>query len=297
MSEIISEIRNEVNYQLDNFDFNQINKLAQLIKKTDKNIYFMGIGKSGNIAKHCSDLLKSISISCHYIDPINLLHGDIGVVKNNIVIMFSKSGNTKEIIDIIPFFKERNCYLVGVCCDINSKFETYCDLLIKTPFIKELDGEINKIPTNSFMSHLLFSNILVSLLKDTIDINKYKMNHPAGNIGKNLMKIVDCLIYEFPKITFDKEVLLHNVLLEMTTYKIGCCFFVNNYNNLLGILTDGDIRRLLLNNENKKDINIDDINKKYYYETDLDKFIMDCKKINYIPILEKNKLSGIIKNN
>lgn len=296
MTTIISEIRNEVNYQLDNFDLKQINKLVNLIKKADKNIYFMGIGKSGNIAKHCSDLLKSISINCHYIDPINLLHGDIGVVKNNIVIMFSKSGNTKEIIDIIPFFKERKCYLVGVCCDSNSTFETHSELLIKTPFIKEIDGEINKIPTNSFMSHLLFSNILVSLLKDTIDINEYKMNHPAGNIGKNLMKIKECLIYDFPKIIFVKEVLLHNVLLEMTTFQIGCCFFVNNDNNLLGILTDGDIRRLLLNNENKKVINIDDINKKYYYETDLDKFILDCKKINYIPILEKDKLVGIISN-
>lgn len=296
MTTIISEIRNEVNYQIDNFDLKQINKLVNLIKKTDKNIYFIGVGKSGNIAKHCSDLLKSISINCHYIDPINLLHGDIGVVKNNIVIMFSKSGNTKEIVNIIPFFKERNCYLVGICCDSNSTFETHSDLLIKTPFIKEIDGEINKIPTNSFMSHLLFSNILVSLLKDTIDINKYKMNHPAGNIGKNLIKIKECLIYDFPKIIFDKEVLLHNVLLEMTTYEIGCCFFVNNDNNLLGILTDGDIRRLLLNNENKKVINIDDINKKYYYETDLDKFILDCKKINYIPIIEKDKLVGIISN-
>lgn len=296
MNEIISEIKKELNYQLNNFNLNQINKLVHLIKKTNRNIYFIGVGKSGNIAKHCSDLLKSISLNCHYIDPINLLHGDIGVVKNNIVIMFSKSGNTKEIIDIIPFLKERNCYLVGICCDSNSKFETHSDLLIKTPFIKEIDGEINKIPTNSFMSHLLFSNILVSLLKDTIDINKYKMNHPAGNIGKNLKKIKECLIYNFPKIIFDKEVLLHNVLLEMTTYQIGCCFFVNNDNNLLGILTDGDIRRLLLNSENKNVINIDDINKKYYYETDLDKFILDCKKINYIPILEKDKLSAIISN-
>jgi len=83
----------------------------------------------------------------------------------------------------------------------------------------------------------------------------------------------------------------------MTKYKIGCCFFLNQINELIGILTDGDIRRLLLEDENKKIININDINKNYYYETNLEKFIYECKKCNYIPILDNsNILIGIINN-
>ena len=287
---LIQEIKKELNFQLDNFDLYQIDKLVNLIKDCKNNIYFIGIGKSGNIAKHCCDLLKSVSINCHYIDSVNLLHGDIGVVNQNLILMFSKSGNTNEIIELIPYFKSRKCYLVGICCDNNSIFENECDLLIKTPFIKEIDGEINKIPTNSIMSHLLFSNVLVSTLKNNINIDEYKNNHPAGNIGKNLKKIKDYLVYNYPKIILENEIKLHEVLLEMTKYKMGCCFFVNKDENLLGLLTDGDIRRLLIENENLKFININNINTNYYYEEDEDKYLFDCKKYNYIPILKNNKI-------
>jgi arabinose-5-phosphate isomerase len=293
---IISEIKKDFNYQIDNFEFDKINTLVKLILNTKNNVYFIGIGKSGNIAKHCCDLLKSVSINCHYLDSVNLLHGDIGVINKNILILFSKSGNTKEIVDIIPFFKTKNCYIVGVCCDDNSKFEEYSDLLIKAPFIKEVSGKINKIPTNSYMSHLLFSNILVSKLKNNINLSEYQQNHPAGSIGKNLRIIKDVLIYDYPKIILVDNVNITNILLEMTNYKIGCCFFVNNKNKLIGILTDGDIRRLLLNKISKKFININDINKNYYCESDINKFIFKCKKTKYIPIITDDKFKGIIIN-
>lgn len=291
---IISEIKKDFNYQINNFNFEKINILVKLILDTKNNVYFIGIGKSGNIAKHCCDLLKSVSINCHYLDSVNLLHGDIGVINKNILIMFSKSGNTKEIVDIIPFFKARECYLVGICCDADSKFEEYSDLLIKTPLIKEISGEINKIPTNSYMSHLLFSNILVSKLKNTINLTEYQKNHPAGIIGKNLRKIKDVMIYDYPKIIFDKEVELVNILLLMTNKGIGCCIFVDKNDNIIGIITDGDIRRFLIKNNKLKKIKLDNINTKYFYETDTNKFLFQVIKKNYLPILKNNKPIGLL---
>jgi arabinose-5-phosphate isomerase len=80
----------------------------------------------------------------------------------------------------------------------------------------------------------------------------------------------------------------------MTKYKIGCCFFVNESDELLGIMTDGDIRRLLLKNNKINMININDINTNYHSEIDFNKFIKDCEKHNYIPILDNNKIIGII---
>lgn len=290
---ILQEIKREVNFQIDNFDLNEINNLVEVIKQKN-NIYFTGIGKSENIAKHCADLLKSISINAFYINSTNALHGDIGTInENDMVFLFSKSGNTEELTNLIPFLKLRKCYIVGICCDKNSKFIELCDLTINLPFHNEILGNINKIPTNSCMSQLLFCNILVSKLKENITIEKYKENHPYGIIGNKLKKIKDCIINEFPKIIFNKEIKLNEILLEMTKYKIGCCFFVNKNNELLGILTDGDIRRLLLKNENKKIINIDDINTNYYYEDDLEKFLFECKKYNYVPILDNGKLINI----
>ena len=146
------------------------------------------------------------------------------------------------------------------------------------------------------MTQLLFSNILVSILKNDINIDTYKNNHPKGSIGDNLLKIKDVLIKEFPKLILDEEIELSKVLLEMTEYKIGCCFFINKNQELLGILTDGDVRRLLIKDINLNLITIDNINTDYYYETDLDKFISKCRGNIYIPILDNNKLLDIFIN-
>lgn len=80
----------------------------------------------------------------------------------------------------------------------------------------------------------------------------------------------------------------------MTKYKIGCCFFVNEFDELKGILTDGDIRRALINNGEIKEINFDLINKSFYSEENIDKYIVECKKYNFIPILCEKKIIGII---
>jgi arabinose-5-phosphate isomerase len=209
--------------------------------------------------------------------------------------MFSKSGNTKELINLINILKERNCYLIGICCDKNSAFFENCDFIIETPFNQEINGEINKIPTNSYLSHLLFSNILVSKLKNNITLDEYKDNHTSGNIGKKLMKIKDCMTEEFPKILLSDKILLHNVLLNMTKYKTGIISFTDKNNKLLGILTDGDIRKLLLKDENKKYISISDINKNFYYETNIEKYLFECKDFTYIPIINNDKLF-MVKN-
>ena len=299
--DIIQEMKKEAIYQLNYFNENldEINDITKLISESskEKNIYMTGIGKSENIANHFCSLLKSISINCFSLNAINALHGDVGTLReNDIIFLFSKSGNTSELLQLIPFLKERKVYTIGICCDDNSKFSEICDQTIKLPFNNEIEGEINKIPTNSYMSQLFFSNIIVSLLKKRIDINQYKNNHPSGNIGNNLKKINDCIIFKFPKLLMLDELKLHDVLLEMTKYKIGCCFFINEVDELIGILTDGDVRRLILDDENLKIININHINKNYYYETDTEKFIFECRKSNYIPIIVDKKLYGIINN-
>ena len=94
----------------------------------------------------------------------------------------------------------------------------------------------------------------------------------------------------------NENIEINKVLLEMTKYKIGCCFFTDTEDNLLGILTDGDIRRLLLIMDYKY-ININNINKNYYYIEDLEKYVFEINYnyCNYIPIIEKTKIIGIIR--
>ena len=312
MNNILKEIKNELNYELDNYNQINFDKIKDIILNCRGNIYFMGVGKSGNVAKHFADTLKCISINSFYLDVTNSLHGDIGTINaKDIVIMISKSGKTKELIELIPFFKMRNVYLIGLCCDNNSIFEKECNLTIKTPFKSEISGNINYIPTNSIMSHILFINILVSILKDSINLDMYKNNHPAGNIGIKVKKIKDKLIKEFPKkVLPDTGISLNDILLDMTKYSIGFMTFVDTSDNLLGILSDGDIRRLLIHNKLLSSDNIDrefynnftrikfeNINKNYYFEKNLEKYVEECKNINFIPILKNKKIIGIIERN
>jgi len=255
-----------------------------------------GVGKSGNIAKHCCDLLKCINYSCFYLNILNLTHGDVGVIKNNdIVLCFSNSGNTEEIINILPLIKNIGSTIIGICCNEKSKFKDLCDKTIITPLKSEISGDINKIPTNSVMSHLLFSNILVSLLKKNITLEKYITNHLSGNIGKQLLKVKDVLITEYPTIIINTDVKYINIidmLMVMTNYKLGCCFFLDLTNKLIGILTDGDIRRYLLEYKLKSEIPIKYINSNYYYETDLEQYLTKINKIGtaIIPIISLNRI-------
>ena len=137
---VISEIKNEFNYQINNFDINQIDSFISLLKKKN-NIFFAGIGKSGNIAKHCSDLLKCISFPSFYFDLLNCNHGDIGLLrKNDIIIFFSNSGNTREIIEIIPLFKKKQIMTIGVCCNNDSLFSKNLNHTIVIPYQKEISG-------------------------------------------------------------------------------------------------------------------------------------------------------------
>mgnify|MGYP005636775543 CR=1 FL=1 len=294
---VVNEIKNEMDYQLNNIDTIKIKNLIEIIKNRKGNIYCSGVGKSGTVASHFSDLLKSISINIYYLNPCNALHGDIGNInKNDIVIMFSKSGNTKEMINLVPFLRRIKVYLIGICCDKNSKFSNICDLVMETPFQNEIKGTINKIPTNSIISQITFCNIVVSVLKKDIKISEYKNNHPAGNIGNQLKTIKEAMSLKFPYVIFkeNEEIELTKILLEMTKYNCGCCLFLNPEKNLLGLMLDGDIRRKLLRYPNLKKVNIDDININCKKETDPNKLISEYDKhYKYIPFIKNNKVIGL----
>jgi arabinose-5-phosphate isomerase len=300
VANIVTEIKTEFYHQINNFNLNDIEKVAYLINNNKHNIYVMGVGKSGNIAKHMGDLLKCISYPCFYLDILNLTHGDIGTItKDDLILCFSNSGNTQEIINIIPIIKNVGSLIIGICCNPNSSFKELCNETIVLPFNNEISGEIDKIPTNSYMSFLLFSNILVSILKKNISLEKYKHNHTSGRIGQSLLKVNDVLITEYPKLVVEKdtsEFSIISIFVEMSKYNIGCCFFVDSNNILIGILTDGDIRRYLCKNV-LNNINCSEINTNYYYINNKDLRITDIMKIGtgITPIVSSNKkLEGYI---
>lgn len=299
--EIISQLKKQLNYQLDNFPISEIQELVKLINNNSI-LYFTGVGKSYNMAFHSTDLIKSIGLKSFCLDPTKALHGDVGTVKDkNIVFFYSNSGNTGELLPLIENINKRRATTIGICCNNNSKFHQLCHYTIVLPFKEELYvNNIKTIPTNSCFSHLTFGNILTMLLikKFNIELENYKLNHPAGNIGKNLKFIKDVIIKEYPKIkeNLNNKYCLKEIMLEMTKYKMGFCAFVNSSDHLLGIFLDGDIRRLFLKNKEINYISLNDINKNFCYESDQNKLVCTLnKKLKFIPILEEKKIIGIVK--
>ena len=154
--------------------------------------------------------------------------------KNDLLIIFSNSGNNLEILNIINLLKNIELITIGIFCNKEAKIMKFCNYFIINPLYKKLDGNINLIPTNSIMSNLIFCNILVSILKKDINIDEYKKNHISGSIGINLKKIKDILIEDCPKIIIEdnNKISIKKILLKMTMFNM-ICFFVNNKNNLL----------------------------------------------------------------
>ena len=142
---IEKQIKKEFLHQINNYNMDNIKELSNLIiKKSDSqtnNIFFSGIGKSENIANHCCNLLKSIGIRSFNLNWTNSIHGDMGSIKkDDLIILFSKSGNTSEIINSLNLVKKKGSEIYGICCHSNSKFNIYCDQTIVLPFREEINS-------------------------------------------------------------------------------------------------------------------------------------------------------------
>lgn len=289
---IIDDIKNDFEYQITKIPFQSIKNISIIIKENENNLHIGGVGKSGNIAKHCCDLLKSLSLKSFFFDTVNITHGDLGVFhENDIVMLFSNSGNTNEIISIIPLFIQKKCKVIGITCNNDSKFESLCDITLVLPLKQEVNNL--PVPTNSVMSQLLFTNVLVSLLANNFDQKEYKLNHTSGNIALLLQPIHKFLIKDFPKVKVVKKKFDFNcVLIEMVRCKIGCCLFVAENDKIIGLVTDGDIRRYLSIYEQNKTSMYEIINKKFKFVSNrnglISNYVDDLKQNNYLPVLDES---------
>ena len=300
--DIINSIKEEINYNLDNIDINELEIIKNLIiERKNNNIFFSGIGKCETIAMHIANLLKSLSYKSFYLNIQNSSHGDIGCLDDkSIILLFSKSGNTQELINFIEIAKLKKIKIISITCNNESKMKKISDYHYALPLKSELEYGIKNVPTNSCTLMLIFCNILVKLL-DNIDIEEYKLNHLGGNIGNDLKTVDKIMIQEYPKLVFHDKLKIIDIVLEMTKKKIGFIIINNIENEIIGILSDGDIRRLLIKNENLTEINMEEINKNYYKIENTHLFFKDLKgillKYKFIPIVQNKKCIGILHEN
>ena len=289
-------INNLVNYIDDSFL-----DVVNLIANSKGRVVVTGIGKSGVIGLKIVATFNSTGTPSIFMHAADAIHGDLGIIqKDDIVICISKSGNSPEIKSLIPFLKKEKNILIGMTSDLNSFLSTNSDFIINTPVSKEACPN-NLAPTTSTSVQLAMGDALAMCLleQNKFEAKDFAKYHPGGNLGKKLFLTLGEMINSKSQPSVDINDPLKNVINEITSKMLGATA-VLNVNKVVGIITDGDIRRMLEENETFKDKTASDI--MTYNPICLNHNVlaveatkmMNKKNINHVIVLKNSNYLGII---
>ena len=268
-------------------DFNIV---CDKLFKTKGKIITLGIGKSGHIAKKVSATLSSTGSASSFINAGEALHGDIGGInKNDAVSIFSHSGETEEIIDLIPFLRSSGCEFFSITGSRDS-FIAKNSLINLDTGISEEACPLDLAPTTSTTASLALGDaIAVALLEaKNFKSDDFAKSHPGGKLGKRLITTVEDLMAKNKDLpVVSRDMTLSDTLIEISSKGLGVALVVEK-KRLVGIFTDGDLRRTL----NQV---TDPLNKKIEnYMTKRTKTILKNKlAIEALDIMQKNKIYSI----
>ena len=277
-------------------------KVVSSILNCDGRVIVTGIGKSAIIAQKIVATFNSTGTPAIFMHAADAIHGDLGMIqRNDVIICLSKSGNTPEIKVLVPLLKSAGNKLVGMVGELESFLAEQADLILNTSFEKEACPH-NLAPTTSTTAQLALGDALAICLlecrefKDT-DFAKY---HPGGSLGKRLyLKAQDlALLNEKPSISPSASV--KDVLIEISKNRLGAVAVVDDGQQVIGVITDGDIRRMLENNHTIKDLKAEDIMGKTPKSIQFDSLAVDAlqiikqNNITQLLVLKQNTYFGII---
>lgn len=213
-------------------------------------LFFSGVGKSSFVAKKIASTMTATGTRASFISPNEAMHGDVGIVSaNDIFIGISKSGEADELLNLIPYIRNKGAKVVAFSSNSSSRLVKTADLRMILPNEREV-CPYNISPTVSTISQIIVGDVLaMALMKDRqFSLDDYAMNHPAGTLGKRITVRVSDLMIREPYIPFCKSTdSLMESLVELSDKRAGCLLVIDDEKKLLGIFTDGDLRRALQN--------------------------------------------------
>ena len=283
----------EIYNTLKNIDDNFV-LAVKLISQCEGRIVVSGMGKSGHIGRKISSTMSSTGTPAFFMHPGEASHGDLGMImKEDVVIFFSNSGKSEELISIIPSIKRIGAKIISVTNDINSDLALQSDINISIVVKKEA-CPLGLAPTASSTVALALGDALaICVLEEKgFSAQDFKNSHPGGYLGKNnLVRIRDIMLKnaDVPKINYQSS--LGDAIIEISDKKVGFTAIVDEKNIIVGIFTDGDLRRALLK---QKDINspISECMSKKPITLNENQLAIEA-----INIMEKSKISGFIVRN
>ncbi|MCX6138011.1 MAG: KpsF/GutQ family sugar-phosphate isomerase [Ignavibacteriales bacterium] len=223
-------------------------RAVELIVECKGRVIITGMGKSGIIAKKIVATMNSTGTAALFLHPSDAVHGDLGMVRDeDVVVAISKSGDTKEILQLIPMFKRIGVPIIGMLGNTNSPLSRLSEIVLDVSVEEEACPHLMAPTTSTTVALAMGDALAVALLeRRNFSENDFAMFHPGGNIGKRLLLKIEELMVSgdlFPVVRLESS--LKDTILEMTSKRLGATCVVDAQGLLKGIVTDGDLRRLL----------------------------------------------------
>ena len=238
-----------------------IEKAIDLIVNSKGKLIVTGVGKSGLVGAKIAATLASTGTSSFFLHPTEAMHGDLGMIgKDDIVLGISYSGESEELIQILPHLKRLNIPLIAMAKSENSTLAKYADVFINIAVDKEA-CPLDTAPTSSTTLTMAMGDALAVCLMKKRDFKKedFASFHPGGSLGKKLFVKVDDLLKKDNLPTVSRETKLKDAIIVMSEGRLGNVIIVDENRTVFGVLSDGDLRRALMNENFSINCNVEDI--------------------------------------
>jgi arabinose-5-phosphate isomerase len=234
-------------------------KAVEIIHSAKGKLIIVGIGKSAHVGNKIVATLNSTGTPSQFLHASEAIHGDLGVIqKQDVVLCISNSGNSPEIINLVPYLKDYSSALIGMTGNKKSKLAEFSEVILDTHVDLEA-CPIKLAPTSSTTLQMALGDALAVAL---MELNNFQANdfakfHPGGSLGKNLIsKVDDFLSSQKPQVTEDSSV--RDVIISISASRHGITV-VTNEDQIIGVITDGDLRRMLMKGEDVSKVLAKDI--------------------------------------
>ena len=273
----------------------------EIIYHSKGKVVITGIGKSANIATKIVATLNSTGTPSVFMHAADAIHGDLGAIQpDDVIICISNSGNTPEIKALIPLLKIRGNILIAFTGNMKSYLSEHADYIINTTVKKEASPN-NLAPTSSTTAQLVMGDALAMALLECRDFtdDDFARSHPGGALGKMLyLKVADLFVHnEIPRVGIDTDI--KSTIMEISSKRLGVTAVIDN-DNLVGVITDGDLRRMLEKNNSIENIKAGDIMSSNPRTIDKSTLVADAlytmrqHNITQLLVLDGTKYVGVI---
>lgn len=246
--------------KLENYIDDNFSKAVETIFSSKGRVIITGIGKSANIGMKIVSTLNSTGTPAIFMHAADAIHGDLGIIQpDDVIICISKSGNTPEIKVLVPLIKNTGNILIAIVGNTESFLATQANIVLNTTVDAEADPN-NLAPTTSTTAQLVMGDALAVALLECrkFTAQDFARYHPGGALGKQLYLRVEDLYKQNEKPMVTPTTGIRETILEMTSKRLGCAVVVEN-NKVLGIITDGDLRRMMKSNDSYANLVAKDI--------------------------------------